>query len=477
MATGPHEVVQLADYFPLLAGQQTDPCVPLRDSAAPIDNLRMRKTGIWLCSAVVAAFPSFAAAQSELPMRPGDRVSWDQQAPPDGAAALRFLVHINGDTRELNSVSCEPTPDAGVLTCHANLPAVGPGTYELSVSAYVMRDVPLQSAPSNSLRVAVAAPTTNAPERAAPSPVIPSTALAMTTTEVASGFVDVTDIAVVEGAGVAVAERSGRVHIVSADGAALATFALGDVQPGSAGLMSIAIEARDDGTHLLYGAYVSEDGVRVSRLALGRNYQPSQVAVVLAGLGSTTTASSVLRFGPDGKLYLALDAPDASVAGDAAAHEGKVLRLNADGTTPRDAASHSPIYVIGLAHPSGLAWTRDGSLWIAGATSAREPRLESRETSNVDRGTTLASPVSQVVSIASDRNANSGVLLVGDARAAALWRVGVGRDGSVENVERIAATPDLVRAMAAAANGTVYVATSASLLRLAENPRVGKPVQ
>ena len=70
-----------------------------------------------------------------------------------------------------------------------------------------------------------------------------------------------------------------------------------------------------------------------------------------------------LRFGPDGKLWIATgDAGQPARAQDVASLNGKVLRLNADGTVPSDnpllpgLASRGPIYALGLRNPGGLAF-------------------------------------------------------------------------------------------------------------------------
>ncbi len=59
---------------------------------------------------------------------------------------------------------------------------------------------------------------------------------------------------------------------------------------------------------------------------------------------SARGAGGALRFGPDGKIYLALDdAANGRTAGSLASYNGKVLRLNADATTPDDRTPFSPI--------------------------------------------------------------------------------------------------------------------------------------
>ena len=84
-----------------------------------------------------------------------------------------------------------------------------------------------------------------------------------------------------------------------------------------------------------------------------------------------------LRFGPDGLLYVTLgDARDADAAQDLAAYGGKVLRLRADGTTPRDNPFASPIYSWGHRDPRAIDWhPLTGTLWVAEPGAARGGEL------------------------------------------------------------------------------------------------------
>jgi glucose/arabinose dehydrogenase len=66
---------------------------------------------------------------------------------------------------------------------------------------------------------------------------------------------------------------------------------------------------------------------------------------------------SRLRFGPDGALYMTFgDHATPSIAQDLSALNGKILRLNEDGTTPRDNPFNSPVWSWGHRNPQGLDW-------------------------------------------------------------------------------------------------------------------------
>lgn len=74
-----------------------------------------------------------------------------------------------------------------------------------------------------------------------------------------------------------------------------------------------------------------------------------------------------LKIGPDGKLYATVgDAVQASVAQDPSALEGKILRMNLDGSVPQDNPfPNSVVYSYGHRNPQGLAWSVDGVLFAS----------------------------------------------------------------------------------------------------------------
>ena len=72
------------------------------------------------------------------------------------------------------------------------------------------------------------------------------------------------------------------------------------------------------------------------------------------------------RFGPDGKLYVGFPASTEDRAGDAASYDGKVLRLNEDGSTPADNPGYSPIISGPHRAPVAFDWPPGSSVpWLA----------------------------------------------------------------------------------------------------------------
>ena len=203
----------------------------------------------------------------------------------------------------------------------------------------------------------------------------------------------------------------------------------------------------------------------------------SNRAILLDGLPiSASRPSATLAMGPDGKLYLGLDnGGDARSQGDLGLFSGKVLRLNKDGTAPAEQTATTPIYATGLGRPTGMDWSEAGNtLWLAGGDAEGPNQLQS-----LTRGTTrdgrqqrftLPAGVSASALAAYGNSAIPafvGNLFIADAASGSLLRVRVDSAGSpVETEWLLRGQLNEIRAISVAPDGSFYVATSDSVVRI-----------
>lgn len=159
-------------------------------------------------------------------------------------------------------------------------------------------------------------------------------------------------------------ERPGRVRVVVGGQLQPEPVAVLDVAAtGEAGLMGLALSPAFQQDGLLYVMYTYRGAGgnlvnRVSRLTVQGN-RASNEQVILDGIpGSGIHDGGRLKFGPDGKLYVATgDAAVPALAQSLDSLAGKILRLNPDGSVPADNPfPGSPIFSLGHRNPQGLAW-------------------------------------------------------------------------------------------------------------------------
>jgi glucose/arabinose dehydrogenase len=131
--------------------------------------------------------------------------------------------------------------------------------------------------------------------------------------------------------------------------------------------------------YAVYTADSPREG-RVFRIARFREAggKLAQPVVLLDGIpASSGNPTSSLHFGPDGKLYAAFDdGGDERRSGDLSSFNGKILRLNPDGSTPADQVAATPVLLADLQSPRGFDWRpSEGTIWIADAASDASERL------------------------------------------------------------------------------------------------------
>ncbi|MFF7250985.1 PQQ-dependent sugar dehydrogenase [Embleya sp. NPDC008237] len=135
---------------------------------------------------------------------------------------------------------------------------------------------------------------------------------------------------------------------------------------GEGGLMGVEVSPNFATDHYVYFLHTSSDGNRIARMKLENNAL-SGYKVLLAGMAKSRYHNGGrLRFGPDGKLYAGMgDAQNDSRAQDKNSLNGKILRINPDGTIPSDNPFGNAVWSIGHRNPQGLDFDSKGRLWQA----------------------------------------------------------------------------------------------------------------
>lgn len=303
-----------------------------------------------------------------------ERIGWDQPAAtPSELATFRYVVYVDGSRTELTDVTCAQSATASGFACSARLPAMSNGAHTLEIAAYYDSSGVVESAKSAALRVTVTGAT--APSDAAalrPGDVIATAdGIRLTADLLVSGLDEVADIAVAPDGRIMVAERSGRLRVVSGDTVSVALGPRnGDPASSSSvpdgGIASLALDPAFARTGHLYAIHIVGRSFRIVRYRLVDGRLIERMPLI-RDVPASTDAFAALRFGPDGRLYVALDdGDDGAAATRLSEWNGKILRLNSDGSTPDDQPAASPVFWSGLKSPRGLDWTGEGgALWMA----------------------------------------------------------------------------------------------------------------
>jgi glucose/arabinose dehydrogenase len=167
-------------------------------------------------------------------------------------------------------------------------------------------------------------------------------------------------------------ERAGRVRIlnIATMTAELALTLDGVYTQSEAGLLGIALDpdfAQNRQVYLYYTAVAGSAAVnRVLRFRETGNRLTDRVTVLDNIPAASIHDGGRLRFGPDRRLYITIgDAANTSLAQDLSSYAGKILRIDTDGTSPRDNPFSSPVFSYGHRNPQGLAvHPETGAVWV-----------------------------------------------------------------------------------------------------------------
>jgi glucose/arabinose dehydrogenase len=428
-----------------------------------------------------------------------ERIGWDQPA-ADAVelATIRYAIYVDDVRSELTGVSCASSAATNGFACTARLPALTAGAHTLQLASFIndgsIREG-VRSAPLRVIVVPAVAPASTSAPTIRPGTIRTSDGAGARVELVADGLDAPTDLAFAPDGRLFVTERRGRIRVVRG-GRLLAepAISLDTILGADCQLLALAIDPQFARTHFVYGIYTAPARSGDRRFSIARLREASDTlgdpVVVLDGVPASAPPAAALRFGPDGKLYAALDAGgDARRSADASSLNGKVLRLNADGTTPADQGGATPIFAGGLTSPVGMAWhPASGALWVAdrGAggpaqlrTIATQPSAASaaRDKRGIAGAAYAlpadAAPSALVFGGVDGVPAMANSLIVASEGGAHLLRLRfdpqTARPAGTERL--LQDVVDGVRAIAIAPDGAIYFATSNSLGRIVRDTR------
>jgi glucose/arabinose dehydrogenase len=238
------------------------------------------------------------------------------------------------------------------------------GSHTLELAAFIVENGVLESERSAALqlnKVTVASAPANPAAAPWPGSMLVTTAdgLRLRLDRFAADVVRPVDMAFAPDGRLFVAEEAGNVRVLLPDGR-VAADAARPVDAGAPGarLVAFALDPQFDRTRVAYVlSVVSREGAPSFRLVRVREASNALIApaVVLEAPAPSPGAAGSVRIGGDGKLYVALGGVD-----------GRILRLNPDGTTPDDQPGLNPLYTSPVRSPRGFEWQPGSSfLWFA----------------------------------------------------------------------------------------------------------------
>jgi glucose/arabinose dehydrogenase len=138
---------------------------------------------------------------------------------------------------------------------------------------------------------------------------------------------------------------------------------------GEGGLLGLAVDPNYTKNRFVYVYYTYRSDGRLFNKVVrykSRNSTLVEDTIIVDKIpGSVNHNAGRIKFGPDGRLYIATgDSQQPNLAQDKNSLAGKILRVEANGKIPADNPfPKSPIYSLGHRDPQGLAWDNKGRLW------------------------------------------------------------------------------------------------------------------
>jgi glucose/arabinose dehydrogenase len=244
-----------------------------------------------------------------------------------------------------------------------------------------------------------------------------------------------------------------------------------NLNAGEGGLLGLAVSPGYAKDKLVYAYFTTDSDNRIARFKLG-----GKLDVILKGLraGGIHNGGRI-AFGPDGKLYAGVgETGDTSLAQNRDALNGKILRMNPDGSVPSDNPFGTLVWTWGHRNVQGLAWDRSGRLW---ATEFGQNTFD--EINLIRKGRNYGWPVVEgkggtqggkftnpLVTWPTSQASPSGdaiigsTLYVGALQGQCVWRIPLHGAKTGTPTRMLAGRYGRIRTVVKAPDGTLWVATS-----------------
>jgi glucose/arabinose dehydrogenase len=299
---------------------------------------------------------------------------------------------------------------------------------------------------------------------------------ASATSTIATGLQVPWGIAFLPGGDGLVSERTtGRIQRISGEGGRKRTVMRlpgVDTDSGEGGLLGLAVSPRYARDRLVYAYFTSATDNRIVRFRLGGEVRPI-VTGIERGFNHN---GGRIAFGPDGKLYAGVgEAGDTDLSQDRGSPNGKILRMNPDGSPPRDNPfPGSLVWTLGHRNVQGLAWDSRGRLWATefGQNEFDEvnlirkgrnygwPEVEGRGSTNGGRFTNPVATWPTSEASPSGAAIRRGTLYIGALQGEAVLRVRVSGRRARKLSPLLQGVYGRIRTVVRAPDGSLWVSTS-----------------
>jgi glucose/arabinose dehydrogenase len=342
-------------------------------------------TFAWSC----ASPPDAAQPAGPVTVNGSESIAWSQAASAtDDVSKYRYVGYVDSVPHSLADAACQAGTSPTLFECSARLPPMSPGTHQLQLAAIVDvggKDVEGQKSSPLDLLVIGTRRATAALRSAAPLAMTAQDGTRFNVETLVTGLDVPSAVAVTADGRLFVAERSGTVQVwqsgrMRPEPAVQLADAAAIEDVGLVGMTLHPDFSRNGRVYVVYAA-MSASGTFSNRVIRFRDVNSvfGEAAVILEdAVVEPPQRTPRIRFGPDRKLYVAFPA-GADRSRQDSSYSGKVLRINDDGTTPRDNPGYSPVISAGHRAPGAFDWQpATGQVWQSERGWDDRDRLEVR---------------------------------------------------------------------------------------------------